>query len=89
MKAGKKTKKTDLPQLRRSLGRAGLFVEILTEKIGQIKSTNGRFVLQRTEKDAIVVCGDEKISLCENNLDLLLDRGEGEYITGSLFVVMK
>jgi len=89
MKGGKKKNDNNLEHLRESLGKAGLFVEMLAENVGQIRSEHGRFMLQKTKKDSIVVCGNEKISLRENNLDLLLERGEGEYVTGSLFVILK
>jgi len=50
MKGGIKTKRTDLPRLRRSLDRAGLFVEILTEKIGQINPTTADLFFRGRKK---------------------------------------
>lgn len=89
MKAGKKIKNADLKSLRKLLDDMGIFIEFLPNDIAQIKSRDGRFTVQKTGGDIMLVFEKREISLCQYKLKPLLERGEDEYKTKSLFVILK
>lgn len=88
MKSKKKTKNAGLDDLRRSLEKAGLFVQALTENGANIKPLNGKFSVKRTDRDILLTFEKRKLSLSQYGLRPFVERKENEYDAKNLFVVI-
>lgn len=88
MKSEKKTKNADLNDLRRSLEKAGIFVEALNKNGANIKPLNGKFSVKKTESDTILTFEKQELSLRQYGLKPFLERKENEYETKNLFVLI-